>query len=127
MAAQASRDVREDFVAVLEFDAERRARVDLLDRAEHLDHRLFRRLVDPFDPLRGRFAALGRTSRRARYDCTNRYDFTPSVTNAGSRGLQADEFFTPAPGRPRARAAFRRASGPTPRRRRARSAAPPRG
>ena len=51
MAAQASRDVREDFVAVLEFDAERRARVDLLDRAEHLDHRLLRRLVDPFDPL----------------------------------------------------------------------------
>ena len=70
MAAQAARDVREDFVAVLQFDAERRARVDLLDRAEHLDHRLLRRFVDPFDPLRGGFAALGRPSRRARYDCT---------------------------------------------------------
>jgi hypothetical protein len=85
-------------VAVLEFDAERRARVDLLDRAEHLDHRLLRRFVDPFDPLRGRFAALGRPSRRARYDCTRKSNFTRSLTKAGAQGLQPPEIFIRAPG-----------------------------
>src|SRR5665213_487183 len=98
MAAQASRDVREDFVAVLEFDAERRARVDLLDRAEHLDHRLLRRLIDPFDPLRGRLTALGRASGRTRYDCTKLSNFTRFVTNARAQGLQPPEIFIRATG-----------------------------
>jgi hypothetical protein len=42
--AQTPRDVREDRVAVLEFDGERRARKHLLDRAEELESRFFRRL-----------------------------------------------------------------------------------
>ena len=92
MAAQASRNVREDFVAVLELDAERRTRVDLLDRAEHLDHRLLRRLVDPFDPLRGWFPALGRTYWPA-VSCTKECNFTRFLTYAGAQGLQPPEIF----------------------------------
>lgn len=40
MAAQPACDVRENGVAVIEFDGKRRARKDLLDRAEYLE-RLF--------------------------------------------------------------------------------------
>src|SRR3984957_7378322 len=94
VTAQAAGDVREHFVTVLQLDAERRARIDLLDRAEHLDHRLLRRFVDPFDPLRGRFAALGRPSRRARYDCTKESNFTRYLTNAGAQGLQPPDILS---------------------------------
>jgi hypothetical protein len=39
--AQPSRDVREDRMSVFEFDRERRAREDLLDRSENFERRLF--------------------------------------------------------------------------------------
>jgi hypothetical protein len=41
MAAQAPGDVREDDVAVIELDGERRARKDLLDAADDLERGLF--------------------------------------------------------------------------------------
>ena len=39
MAAQTAGDVRQNDVAVVEFDGERRARKDLLDAAEYLERR----------------------------------------------------------------------------------------
>jgi len=79
MAAQTSGDMCQDGVAVLEFDGERRARKNLLDRAEELDRGLFGGLGGGFWRVVGRRAA-GPFIRGARsYDETSLVDCMPLV------------------------------------------------